>query len=201
MVKNSAWVSRFFFLLWSFYETPFCTTIEVFFYARMTLEKKSEVLIHFYRLMICIFDWFLFEFFEYDKTWNFFFQVKKFFFVKIAVKRKNALGRTARICIWFFNNFGIYTCINHLKKSRKPQETTENFVLSSKIINKIFKSENKNCLKQRFFFLCHCILEMVMDDQKLTKYNRVKQGKSRFFIEQVRMVFLSCEKWVFVKVT
>ena len=101
-----------------------------------------------------LYFWLIFVWiFEYDKTWNFFFQVN-FFFVKIAVKRKNALGRTARICIWFFNNFGIYTCINHLKKSRKPQETTENLVvLSSKIINKIFRSENKNCLKQRFFSL------------------------------------------------
>ena len=141
-----------FFFTTEFLRNTFLHNNRSIFYARMTLEKKCEVLIHFYRLMICIFDWFLFEFLSMTKRGISF--SSKFFFVKIAVKRKNALGRTARICIWFFNNFGIYTCINHLKKSRKPQETTENLVvLSSKIINKIFRSENKNCLKQRFFSL------------------------------------------------
>ena len=107
-------MSVYIFLLWSFYETPFCTTIEVFF----TLEWPLKRNVRFWFISTDWWSVFLIDFCLNFWVWQnveFFFQVI-FFFVKIAVKRKNALGRTARICIWFFNNFGIYTCINHLKK-------------------------------------------------------------------------------------
>ena len=101
-------MSVYIFLLWSFYETPFCTTIEIFFYARMTLEKKYE------RFWFISTDWwsvFLIDFCLNFWVWQnveFFFFSRYFFFFKIVVKRKNVLGRTSRICFCFFYIFVFY---------------------------------------------------------------------------------------------
>ena len=68
---------------------------------------------------------------------------------KIAVKRKNALGRTTGICIWFFNNFWHM----HLEKSRKPQETSKNLEVA-KSLTKLSRSENpKIAWSQDTFFV------------------------------------------------